>query len=63
MKPIKIPKDQYQLINQAELARRLGKSRQYISMILNGKRKAPAILMQIQSIIAREFTANNRKSA
>jgi len=39
------------LINQSEIARRLGKSQAYINLILHGKRGNKKILAEIKALI------------
>ena len=44
------------LVNKAEIARRLGVSRTYISLILNNKRKAPKMREKITQLLQREIS-------
>jgi len=39
------------LINQSEIARRLGVSQAYINMLLSGKRTNPAMMKKINRIL------------
>ena len=48
MEPIKID---LAMINQAEIARRLGISQMYVSYILRGMRKSDKYLQQIKELI------------
>ena len=45
------------LINKAEIARRLGISRPYVSQLLSGKRKNERQLKRIERLLTKEFSS------
>ncbi len=63
MKSNKLPIETKKLINQAELARRLGTSRAYICMVLSGKRKSPKMQEAILEILRNSINGHTRKCA
>lgn len=46
--PLKIDK---RLINQSEIARRIGVSKSLVSLVLNGKRKNDKLIQKIKEIV------------
>ena len=44
------------LVNKAEIARRLGISRSYVSLLLSGKRKNKSYLLKIDQLLTKEFS-------
>jgi len=51
----------HKLINKAEIARQLGISRSYVSLIVSGKRTNPEILKKIKVMVKDNFILTNCK--
>lgn len=54
-----MPFKNLKIINQSEIARRLGISKSYVNLILHGKRKSPKYEKAIKELIHRELKAND----
>lgn len=51
------------IVNQSELARRIGVTPQYIGMLMSGKRTNRKRIAQIQEILSRELNGIRGKAA
>lgn len=49
------------LVNKSEIARRIGISRSYVSLLISGKRKSPKYEKKIREVLGKELQLNNNK--